>query len=201
MSTAVCTGTIDGGGQSFDLGTPEQEYDENTELIIIFDDSGSMESTLEPLINMANGSLRKTLISFYNNDIVEYNEKVKVYKSSKFIEENYPSLNFNSNSEKERFLKIASFGKINSNSTRSIYLFFQDEVQACYQASTYLSPDSSYDSTTNFYGESTGYQEDLDEYKTFLNSLNYGEHFMKFFPVSSGEAFETQFIRNIFFWK
>jgi hypothetical protein len=198
VSAAVCTGTIDGGGQSFDLGVPEQEYDENTELIIIFDDSGSMESTLQPLLDMANGNLRTSLISFYNNDVTEYNKKVKVYKSSEFIKDNYPSLNFNSNSVKERFLKIASFGKINSTSTRSIYLFFQDEVQASYQASTYLSPDSSYDSTTNFYGEPTAYQEDLNEYKTFLNSLNYGGHFMKFFPVSSGEAFETQFIRNIF---
>lgn len=196
--TAVCSGTVEKGGQSFDLGVPEQEYDENTEVIIIFDDSGSMESTLEPLIDMSNGSLQKTLIPFYNNDVVEYNKKVKIYKSSEFMKENYPSLNYFSNGVKERFLKIASFGKINNDSTRSIYLFFQDEVQATYQSSTYLSPDSSYDSTTNFYGESTGYQEDLDEYKTFLNSLNYGEHFMKFFPVSSGEAFETQFIRNIF---
>jgi len=198
VSITSGTGTIEEGGQSFDLGVPEQEYDENTELIIIFDDSGSMESTLQPLLDMANGNLRTSLISFYNNDVTEYNKKVKVYKSSEFIKDNYPSLNFNSNSVKERFLKIASFGKINSTSTRSIYLFFQDEVQASYQASTYLSPDSSYDSTTNFYGEPTAYQEDLDEYKTFLNSLNYGGHFMKFFPVSSGEAFETQFIRNIF---
>jgi len=198
VATSVCTGDTEKGGESFDLGVPDQDYDENTELIIIFDDSGSMESTLQPLIDMANGNLKTNLISFYNNDIVEYNKKVKIYKSSEFIKENYPSLNHISNSVKERFLKIASFGKINTDSTRSIYLFFQDEVQACYQASTYQSPDSSYSSTTNFYGDSTGYQEDLDEYRTFLDSLNYGEHFMKFFPISSGEEFETQFIRNIF---
>jgi len=192
-------GEITEGGLSFDLGVPELEFDALTELVIIFDNSGSMNETLAPLTSMANNILKDKLIEYYNNDIAEYNKRVVMLAASDFINKNLSEdLSYESQQDRERFIKMASFGKINPDSTRSVYIFFQDEANLSYQVAGFPTQDSSYDSTFNYYGEPTAYHDDLSEYRTFLNSSTYGSHFMKLFAVNSAETFETQFLRNIF---
>ena len=176
-------GTIEEGGQSFDLGVPEQEYDENTELNILFDDSGSMNGTLQPLLDMADGILKEKLLSFYGGDVVKYNERVNVFKLSDFNRQ-YTGLVDLGSQTTERFLKHASYGKINPQSTRSIYIFFIDEVTGPYF----------------FFGSGQigSYSSDLSSYRSYLNSIQYGEHFMRTFIVEARQIEDTEFLKYIF---
>ena len=191
-------GTIEEGGQSFDLGVPEQEYDENTEIVIIIDDSGSMADTQTQIQAMADGILKDKLIDFYGGDLSKYQEKVKVISANSF---NVQYLGLSSSiytAPKERFLRSAAHGKINQNSTRSIYMYFQDEASG---TGIPAQGGDSYQRTasTDFYDTATTtYSDDLSLYRAFLDSVTYGEHFMKFFIVSSDYDYETIFLQNIF---
>ena len=193
----VCDTDIDGGGESFDdKGLPEQEVDDKTELVIIFDDSGSMEGTLGRLEEMYDSLLKDKLISVYGSN-AEYEKRVQVLKASEFMFYHQKSLitdlgNFSAN--KERFLKFASYGKINSDSTKSIYLVFQDEAEQTYHRWEYA--DFSYNVVNSTY------ISDLAEYRTFLGNTPYGQHFLKFFNVDSYKRIEKEshntVLNNIF---
>ena len=182
VSLAECTGEIELGGQSFDLGVPEQDFDENTEINIIFDDSGSMNRTLKPLLDMADGLLKDKLISYYGGDVAKYNERVNVFKAKEF-NARFTNLPFLGSPTQERFLKFASYGKTNSQSTKNIYLFFTDEVEGAYQ---------------NTNGKNITYNQDLADYRSYLNSIQYGEHFMRTFIVEGENVSETEFLKAIF---
>ena len=164
VSEAVCTGTIDAGGQSFDKGLPEQEFDELTEINIIFDDSGSMDGTLQPLKQMADGTLKDALFSYYNNDEVEYNKRVRVMTSLEVIRER--NINVGSiykSSNRERFLKIfSSLQKRNSDSTKVLNLYFNDETLDAYMSSNI---GESYSNASQYY------IDDLAEYRAFLSNI------------------------------
>jgi hypothetical protein len=54
------------------------ELTNKTEINIWFDNSGSMNSTLAPLQTMQSTLLQACLLPIYNNDLVLYNERVKV---------------------------------------------------------------------------------------------------------------------------
>ena len=54
------------------------EIDENTEINIWFDNSGSMDSTLAPLQEMQSTILKNCLLPIYNNDSALYDKKVRV---------------------------------------------------------------------------------------------------------------------------
>ena len=179
----ACTGEIVEGGISFDKGVPEQEYDENTEINIIFDDSGSMDGTLQPLLDMADGLLKDKLLSFYGGDVVKYNERVNVFRAQDFNSK-FTKLPFLGSPTQERFLKFASYGKTNPQSTKNIYLFFTDEVSGAYQHSA---------------GQLLQYNYDLADYRSYLNSIQYGEHFMRTFIVEQpyGTSY-TEFLKAIF---
>ena len=180
--TAVCSGTVEKGGQSFDLGVPEQDFDENVEINIIFDDSGSMTETLKPLLDMADGILKNKLLSYYNNDTVKYNERVKVLKASDF-NNTYTNLTGSGSNTPERFLGFASYGKTNASSTKNIYLFFTDETFGVYQSFSI--------------GQRQTYFDDLALYRSYLNSTQYGEHFMRTFIIDF-DSYTTDFLQKIF---
>lgn len=195
----VCQTIIDDGGESFnDKGVPDQTIDNKTELTILFDDSGSMNKTLRPLENMARGILKDTLISIYGSQ-AEYEKRVEVINSSTFIGryvpelddgvQNYPSTISDNN--KERFIGIVKQNKRHSDSTKSVFLVFTDEVDGAYNGS-FLSSD--YSNVT------TNYTSDLSAYRTFLNSINYGEHFVKLFNVDyTRSAIKRDYFNNFLF--
>jgi hypothetical protein len=54
------------------------ELNEDTEINIFFDNSGSMNTTYNPLVQMQSTILQNCLLPFYNNDINLYNQKVRV---------------------------------------------------------------------------------------------------------------------------
>ncbi len=60
-----------------DIGTPPV-IDVDTNIYIYFDSSGSMNSTLSPLVTMRNTLLKEALIALYDDDEDAYNDKVKV---------------------------------------------------------------------------------------------------------------------------
>ena len=66
VSITSGTGTIEEGGQSFDLGQPEQTIDGKTEITIVFDSSGSMGTILDRLLKMADNELKNKLLTYYN---------------------------------------------------------------------------------------------------------------------------------------
>lgn len=53
-----------------------------TEIAIFFDSSGSMNSTLAPLLEMRNTLLKTALLPFYNGDSLLYDSKVRVISDS-----------------------------------------------------------------------------------------------------------------------
>lgn len=185
VSVATCTGTSLKGGESFDNGTPTQDYDLDVEINIIFDNSGSMNDSLSPLMYMANGNLRDTLLQYYNNDQALYESKVRVIKSSDFYGVADP-LNYIS---PEDFFKMMAHGKIDPTSTKSIYLVFADEIRDSYQVGK---TNSSYSAI------GSRYQSHIDNYRTFLNNTPYGEYFARMFKVDSRSTVEDQFFKNIF---
>ena len=182
-------GTITQGSQSFDLGVPEQELTSTTELIILFDSSGSMGATEEPLKQMADGNLKNTLLSYYNNDVVEYNKRVKFFATKDFCTEigiGQPL--------QEDFMKLVTAVPRNSDTTKQIFLLFQDEVLGR-NGNSYqdigLAYGSEYESATS------NYNTDLASYRTFLNTKSYGEYFLTFFNVDNFDLTDD-FIDNIF---
>lgn len=189
VSTTSGTGNITEGGESFDNGTPVQEYDENTELIILVDDSGSMSTTTSQILAMANGNLKDKLISFYNGNLAEYEKKVRVISFVDF-RNNYTYVPGDSSTFfAEDFLKFVKYGKINPDANKTIYMVFSDEARYRYQTSI----------SNSTYSGSAGstYQTDVAAYRSFLDSTNYGTHFFKMFKIES-TYYDNQFFLNIF---
>ena len=93
-----------------------------TEINIWFDNSGSMESTYDPLNIMRNTLLQTCLLPVYNNDIALYNQRVKVLNMG-----NVDPINFN-----ERFIRCLAqernFGRpVDTTVNKVINLTYQDE--------------------------------------------------------------------------
>jgi len=190
VSTAICTGTTEKGGESFDLGLPELKVNDKLEINIIFDDSGSMGSTLIQLQNMVNGSLKNELLPVYNNDPVEYEKRVAIINSSDALKK-YTDAPVVSTDDRERFLKIfANLEKVNSDSTKVLNIYFGDELGGMYQIGDF----------TYSGGASQLYKDDLAEYRAFLNTVDYGAHLSRFIRVKQyyDNTYSNRFIENIF---
>lgn len=97
--------------------------DIDTEINIWFDNSGSMDSTLEPLLVMQDTLLRQALLPYFNNDDNLYDERVKVRLFSNY--DISPSEPFQDPTE--RTLLMISAPTKTSTATRVINLLFQDE--------------------------------------------------------------------------
>lgn len=189
VSVVSGTGDITEGGDSFDNGTPAQDYDANTELIIVVDNTASMGQTASEILSMANGNLKDKLISFYNGSLAEYEKKVRVISFLEF-RDNYTYIPGDTSTYySEDFLKFVKYGKINPEATKTIYMVFADEARYRYQTSVLSST----------YSGSAGsiYQTDLTAYRSFLDSIDYGTHFFKMFKIDSTPN-DNQFFLNIF---
>ena len=184
----ACTGEIVQGGVSFDKGVPEQVFDDKVEIIILFDNSGSMNDTLKPLQDMAAGILKNKLLSYYNGDVIEYEKRVKMMRHSDFRDQ-YVGTNYNM----ENFMRHVARKDINPDASKTIFLIFQDEAQSP-GGSTYQTVNQSpYSSATDIY------RTDLAEYRSFLDSTTYGEYFMRFFVVEYPSiSARNVFLENIF---
>jgi hypothetical protein len=123
--------------------------DENTEIYIWFDDSGSMNSTLSPLQTMRNTILRDCLVQFYNNDYNLYDANVSVN-------------NFSSKSGgTERTMFMLNTMGSTTGTTKVINLVFQDE------ASPYNADGSTFNTSTR----TAQYDLDLASLRTSLDNV------------------------------
>lgn len=198
------TGNITEGGVSFDEGTPALTFDDKTDIVILFDDSGSMGETEQPLMDMTNGILKDTLLSYYQGNVAEYEKRVNVYTfkgfAEQFIQPVFPD---KSAYYYERFLNLTAYGKINSDASRSVYLIFTDEVEYGGTNSSYYKYQTN-DLDSSFAGINQSrsvYVSELSDYRTFLNSISYGEHLMRLFAVQKPTGPTdpvTVFLQNIF---
>lgn len=89
--------------------------EDTTQINIWFDSSGSMNSTLAPLQDMAAGNLKACLIQFYDNDSAKYDQYVKV--------RSFPT---------ERTFDRAAQPPTESGATNCINIIFQDESSTVY---------------------------------------------------------------------
>jgi len=100
-------------------GTP---LSNKTEINIWFDNSGSMNTTLQPLQIMQSTLLQTCLLPIYNNDVTLYNQRVKVLKMS-----NTPNWDYN-----ERFIRCLATERnfnrpVDNTVDQVINLTFADE--------------------------------------------------------------------------
>lgn len=90
----------------------------DTNVFIYFDSSGSMDSTLAPLQTMRDTLLKDALLPYYNNDETLYNSKVQVI-----------------NEPNERTLHMLNILGTTPTSGKIISLVFQDEAEPVYTGS------------------------------------------------------------------
>jgi hypothetical protein len=103
--------------------TNDGVIDSGTEINIWFDDSGSMNTTLLPLVTMRDALLKQALLPYFDNNSSIYDERVKVRLFSEYeIDptelDQYPT---------ERTMLMISAPSNSSATTRVINLVFQDE--------------------------------------------------------------------------
>ena len=142
---------------------------------------------------MADNELKDTLLSYYDNDIVEYNKRVQIVESQDYaIANGYISAN------QEDFLKLSKIPLRNSDSSKQIILYFTNEVSGTtsYQDAqtnlNFINRVSDYTTATPLYNS------DLSDFRTFLNTKNYGDYFLTVFNARNYPTYETYFINNIF---
>lgn len=189
-----CTGTITEGGASFDQGTPDQEVDEFLEINIIIDSSGYGIQTGLTLKEMIEGNLKQKLISFYNNDSVEYNKRVKIYDSGTLYGEQNPG-SYVGLSQAESFLKILSdIEKRNSDTTKIVNLYFLDECDPVYMPfGFYAYSQFAAGGTVELNKVTSTFETHLAEYKAHLDTLNYGEQLTTIFHTANTATPATWF--------
>ncbi len=108
-----------------DNSSPGEQITKDTNIIIYFDSSGSMDSTLPRLQDMIysnnNDSLRSKLLKYYNYDDELYREKVKIIQHR--YERTYDMLNL----EKESAIDYNDVTQVTYTNGNVIVLVFQDE--------------------------------------------------------------------------
>jgi hypothetical protein len=161
-----------------DCGLPPMEVDEETEINIFFDNSGSMKSTEIPLNIMASTILKPCLLPFYGNDSRLYDQRVRVRN---FLDGSY-----------ERGYKLLATEGGSPAITKVINLVFQDEASP-----TYI-PDAN--SWTNETPRTATFNADITTLRSVIenNNSNYirGEYFQVSRPNDNpdnplGRAFKT----------
>lgn len=139
----------------------------NLEINIWYDNSGSMNDTLSPLQEMAATNLKNCLLPYYGNDLVLYNERIKIFNM--FNPGADPNLSWDYN---ERFIKCFSTGRNFQRTpdltvSRVINLTFSDESDPYGYGTTHLTPFNINDTRT------TTYDDDVLELRNKLASVSY----------------------------
>lgn len=133
--------------------------DINTQINIWFDDSGSMDATLDPLVEMRDTILKTALLPYFNNDEQLYQKRVQVKFFSGYVVPSGDPFR----SPTERTLLMLSAPKTSSNITRVINLVFQDES-------------SPYDAESTAFNTATAtavYQNDIVNARAFFSDATY----------------------------
>lgn len=159
-----------GVGSSSGFTTLEQYIDSDTDINIIGDSSGSMNSTLNVLNAMvSSGALKARLLPYYNNNETLYNQRVKYFSDSG-----------------ERTFQTYMLNKAGRGGSRLINLVFQDEADSGYYTNS--NPNGKAAAITDITalrttlaGYATGYFTGIvfrvtgyNSFKTFLQNVKLG---------------------------
>lgn len=156
VSVTSGTGTTEEGGQSFDLGKPEQILDTGTKFNTWLDSSGSLGNEINALRNMIQNELKDSFLQYYNNDVVLYNQRVEERVSNT-----------------ERFFEWAGYGALSSTITKTVNLIYVDEGHPRYHGITV-------GDNTKF-GD---YLTDISALRTKLDfQTNFGDHLSVIFCI------------------
>ena len=177
VSAAICTGTTEKGGQSFDLGTPELTIDGNTQFTFYLDTSGSLgkldSGEVKALVEMTENQLKASFLTYYNNNSVLYNQRVRYILPAN-----------------ERFLEWASQPApyFPTASTKACNLIYVDEANFVYHGKVVGN-----NTKTSYYSE------DLLALRNRINSVsNYGDHIVVVFCIEKQQFKQfSHFIDNI----
>ena len=145
----------------------ELVFDQDTKILMYFDSSGSMNSTLAPLETMRDTLLRDRLLPFYNNDNQLYDDSVFIV--------NDPS---------ERTMYSLDMQNQTPPDGNVVVLVFQDEANTVYHGAKL--------ETTR----TTTYDTDLATLRGRLNSYAPGYYRAVIFQVAGSNVF-SQFIQAI----
>ena len=164
--TAVCSGIVDKGGESFDLGKPEQAIDTGTYFFFEIDNSGSLSYEMGQISNMLNNELKDSFLTYYNNDVSLYNLRV-----------------FESNKGNERFLQWAN-RDTSLYADKAVISIFVDESSPEYHGTL-----------VGANNQPANYVSDLSALRSRLDSqTNFGDYLVIIFCIEKDTAnFYEQF--------
>ena len=161
-STGVCANSITQSLPCSPLTTstttaPPIVIDEDTLIIIWFDNSGSMNSTLAPLQTMRDTILRDCLVQFYGGNYALYDQNVTV--------KNFDDVTKPGGSERTLFV-LNTTGSL-PTTTKVINLVFQDE------SSPYAAVASPFSTS----GRTAQYDIDLAAFRTTLSNVPNNDYY------------------------
>jgi len=148
--------------------TPAVVIEQTTQINIWFDSSGSMNTTLQPLLDMAAGNLKACLIQFYNDDSAEYDKYVRVSGNNEW--------------QDERTFNRALQPPTVVGATNVINIIFQDEASPIY-----------YDSFNPDFQRKPAFNTDIITLRNALNNNPTGYITPIFFQVKVGIGAYTEF--------
>ena len=173
--TAVCSGTVVKGGQSFDLGTPELDIEVTTEFDL-FETSGAgnVYQTNNKLQQAFDGKLKEDFLQFYNDDEVQYQDKVNLISvdtSTGYID---------TDKNPSRWLSFAASPKRDADSTKNVNIVLINSGQYVYHFGNTKAD-------INDYAErGIHYDTDLATFRSQLDAAqNYGDTIVMFLCIEA----------------
>lgn len=173
--TAVCSGTVVKGGQSFDLGTPELDIEVTTEFDL-FETSGAgnVYQTNSKLQQAFDGKLKEDFLQFYNDDEVQYQDKVNLISvdtSTGYID---------TDKNPSRWLSFAASPKRDADSTKNVNVVLINSGQYVYHFGNTKAD-------INDYAErGIHYDTDLATFRSQLDAAqNYGDTIVMFLCIEA----------------
>ena len=136
-----------------------------TRIYIYFDSSGSMDQTLQPLVDMRNGNLKVALLPYYDNDEALYDEMVQVVSDST-----------------ERTLHMLNWLAADMPDGNVIVLVFQDEASSVYH-------------TTDIEPRTAQFNSDLSALRTRLDLFTETEYRGVVFQVATPSSNNVEFFQ------
>jgi hypothetical protein len=151
--------------------------DSSTEINVWFDNSGSMDNVIQPLLNALNSCLRSLLLPIYG-DSATYNQRVKINTfSPATISINGNNLTFTGKASgaTERTFQIMNTMGSSVSITRVINLVFQDEANNTYHATPFNGVvTSNYSSDLTSLKSAISSRPDPSYYRSVLYHLSSG---------------------------
>lgn len=144
-------------------GIQANVIDDNTEINLWFDNSGSINVALPALFNMVYSCLKQLLLPIYNGDETLYNQRVRIFTfvpgtrdvNGQLISFAGKPVDINGDARERTFYILNTTGSTETIS-RVVNLVFQDEAGGDYYPSSSIADPVVFDPNTNYGASLTG---------------------------------------------